>query len=113
MTSFIRMALVTMRLNPEQTFGGNSKGLWEIDACYVNLKERSGENNWVKRIIGVKRADNRSFKKKLARSRLTWAGNVETMGDEKLAMRTEVQKVEGKAGEKTEIAMGRTTLGGI
>ena len=59
-----------------QTFGENSKGWWEINACYVNLKKRSGENNWVKRIVGVKRADKRSFKKKLSRSRLTCAGHV-------------------------------------
>ena len=31
--------------------------------------------------VGVKE----SFKKKLVRSRLTWAGHVERMGDEKLA----------------------------
>ena len=36
------------------------------------------------------------FKKKLARSRLKWAGNVERMEDEKLAKRADAQKVERK-----------------
>ena len=56
------------------------------------------ENNWVRRIVGVKRADNRrmeelgmeigfkeSFKKKLVKSRLKWVGRVERTGDGKLA----------------------------
>ena len=46
----------------------------------------------------------RSFKKKLARSRLAWVGNVQTMGEEKLAKM--VIKWRKKGGEKTEIAMG-------
>ena len=37
-----------------------------------------------------------SLKKKLVRSRLKWAGHVERMGDEKLAKRSDTQKVEGK-----------------
>ena len=37
-----------------------------------------------------------SFNKKLASSRLTWAGYVERMGDKKLAKRAHAQKVEGK-----------------
>ena len=40
--------------------------------------------------IGVKE----SVKKKLMKS--TWAGHVERMGDEKLAKRADVQKVEGR-----------------
>ena len=35
---------------------------------------------------------------KLVRSRLNWAGHVERMGDEKLAKKADVQKVEGKRG---------------
>ena len=62
------------------------------------------ENNWIRRIVGVKREDKRrmdvgvteSFKKKLSRSRLKWAGHVEGMGDEKLAKRADAQKVKGK-----------------
>ena len=70
------------------------------------------EHNLVRRIVGVKRADKRrmnelrvevggrreevSFKKTLARSRLTWAGHVDRMGDEKLSKSADVQKVEGK-----------------
>ena len=34
------------------------------------------------------------------RSRLKWAGYVERMGDEKLAKRSDAQKVEGKGGEE-------------
>ena len=42
--------------------------------------------------VGVKE----SFKKKLVRSWLKWAGQVDRMGDEKLAKRADAQKVEGK-----------------
>ena len=54
------------------------------------------ENNQMRRIVGAKRADKRkldelrgdvrvkeSFKKKLLRCRLKWAGHVERMGDNK------------------------------
>ena len=37
-----------------------------------------------------------TFKKKLVRSRLKWAGHVERMGDEKLTKRADAQKVWGK-----------------
>ena len=51
-----------------------------------------------------------SFKKKLLRSRLKWAGHVERMGDDKLAKRTDFQKVEGKGGEVDRECDGRTAL---
>ena len=67
------------------------------------------ENNWMKRIVGVKRAGKRrmdelrvevgvkdSLKKKLVRSRLKWASQLERMGDEKLGKRSDAQKKEGK-----------------
>ena len=41
-----------------------------------------------------------SFEKKFVRSRLTWPGHVERMGDEKLTKRADAQKVEGKGGEE-------------
>ena len=60
------------------------------------------ENNWIRRITRVKRANKRrmdelrvevgvkeSVKKKLVRSRLTLASHVERIGDEKLANRSE------------------------
>ena len=63
----------------------------------------------VRRIIGVKRADQRkvdeitvevgvkgSFKKKLVRSRPSWASHVNRMGDEKLTNGADAQKVERK-----------------
>ena len=40
-----------------------------------------------------------SIKKKLARSRLKWAGHEEIMGDEK-GQRSDGRKVEGKGGEE-------------
>ena len=46
--------------------------------------------------VGVKEC----FKKKLTRSKLKLAGHVEGMGNEKLANRADVQKVEGKGGEE-------------
>ena len=64
------------------------------------------KNNLVRRIVGAKRADKRTmdelrvevgvkegFQKKLLRS--TWTGHVGKMGDEKLAKRADVPKVEG------------------
>ena len=42
--------------------------------------------------LGVKE----SFKKKLSRSRLAWAGHVVRMGDEQLAKSADAQKVEGR-----------------
>ena len=57
------------------------------------------ENNWIRRIVGVKRVEvgvEESFKKTLVRSGLNWAGHVGRMGDEKLATRADAQKVEGK-----------------
>ena len=48
-----------------------------------------------------------SFSKKLVRSRLKWAGHVERIGDEKLAKRSDTQKVKGKKeAKKTANAMG-------
>ena len=44
---------------------------------------------------------------------MTWAGNVETMGDEKLAMRTDVQKVKGKGRREDRTCDGMMALGGI
>ena len=46
--------------------------------------------------IGVKE----SFKTKLVRSRLKWAGHVERMGDGKLAKESDAKKGEGKGGEE-------------
>ena len=70
------------------------------------------ENNLVRIIVGVKRADKRRrdklrlevgvkerFKKKSVRSSLIWASHVERMGDEKLAKRADAQAVKGKGDE--------------
>ena len=47
------------------------------------------------------------FPNKLVRSRLNLAGHVERMGDEKLAKRSDTQKVKGKKeAKKTANAMG-------
>ena len=37
-----------------------------------------------------------TYKKKMMRSRLKWAGHMERMGDAKLTKRADAQKVEGK-----------------
>ena len=52
--------------------------------------------------VGVKE----SFKKKLVRSRLKWAGHVDRIEDEKLANRADAQEMVGKEAKKTENAMG-------
>ena len=67
------------------------------------------EKNWKRRIVGVKKVDQRrmdelrvevrvreSLKNTLVRSRLKWAGHVKRMGGEKLAMKADARKVEGK-----------------
>ena len=79
------------------------------------------ENNWIRRIVGVNRADKRrldelrvdvgvkeTVKKKLASSRLKWAGHVENIADEKLTKRGDAQKVELKGGEEDRECDGRT-----
>ena len=75
------------------------------------------ENNLVRRIVGVKRADKRrmdelgvevgvkeSFKKKLVRSRLTRADHVERTGDENTGKENRCTESKKEA-RKTEIAM--------
>ena len=47
-----------------------------------------------------------SVKEKLVRSRMTWAGHVEWMGDEKLSDSRCLGCGEKKEARKTEIAMG-------
>ena len=67
------------------------------------------ENNWVKRIAGVKRIDKRrmeelreevgvrgSLRRKLVRSRLKWAGHVERMEGVRLTKRADALGVEGR-----------------
>ena len=67
------------------------------------------ENNWVRRIVGVKRIDKRRMEKlreevgvrgslmrNLARSRLKWAGHVERMEGEWLTKRVDAFRVEGR-----------------
>ena len=67
------------------------------------------ENNWIRRIMGVKRVDKRrmdelrmevgvieSFKRKLVRSRLELAGHNNGKNGRKMVKRTDALKVEGK-----------------
>ena len=49
-----------------------------------------------------------SFKKKLLRSRLKWAGHVERMGDDNIDSKR--SDVEGKGGEEDRECDGRTAL---
>ena len=71
--------------------------------------------------MGVKGADRRitdelrvevevkkHFKKKLARSSLTWAGRAERMGDEKLTKRADAQKVEENQGKEDRNCLKET-----
>ena len=67
------------------------------------------ENNWVRRIAGVKRIDTRrmdqlreevgvkeNLTRKLMRSRLKWAGHLEIMEGERLTKRGDALRVEGR-----------------
>ena len=69
------------------------------------------ETNMVRRIVGAERVDKRitdelrvevgmNFKRKLARSSLTWAGYAERMGNANVPKRADAEKVEGKSGER-------------
>ena len=97
-------------------------------ATHVNLKDMCSarvlpqkqeekvqvcETNLVGRIVRVKRLDKRRpgdlrvevgvkehVQMKLARSSLTWAGHAKRVGDDKLGMRADAQKVEEKRGER-------------
>ena len=107
LTSYITTAFV---------YGLETKALTERQQ-----KVQVCENNWIRRIVAVNRVDKgridelteevgvkESFKKKLVRSRLKWAGHVERMGDEKLAKRADAQKVERKEGKEDRECDGRT-----
>ena len=67
------------------------------------------ENNWVRKIAGVKRADRRrmvelrdetgvqrSLTERLVRSRLQWAGHVERMADDRLPKRAAELREQGR-----------------
>ena len=83
----------------------------EIMAMTEKQQERLQvcENNWVRRIVGVKRIDKRrmeemreevgmkeSLTRNLVRSRLSWAGHVEQMEGERLTKRADALGVEGR-----------------
>ena len=99
--------------------------VWLRNMALTEIQEKVQvcENNWMRRIVGVKTADKRrmdklrmdigakdSFKKKLVRSRLKWAGHVERKGDEKLAKGADAQKVKGKEDKEGRECDGRTVL---
>ena len=71
----------------------------------------------MRRIVGVKRADQRVevgvkeiVKKKQMRSKLRWPGHVETLGGVQLATRADVENVDGKGSEEDRECDGRTAL---
>ena len=51
-----------------------------------------------------------SFKKKLVRNRLKWAGHVEIIDDGKIANRADAQKMEGNGSEEDRHCNRRTAL---
>ena len=82
------------------------------------------ENNWVRKIARVTRADRRrvvelreetgatrSLTERLARSRLQWAGHVERMADDRLPKRTAELREEGCRQEQTMEA--NAEMGGL
>ncbi len=79
---------------------GNDRTTNRVQVC---------ENNWVRKIAGVKRADRRrmvelreeagvqrSLTERLARSRLQWAGHVERMADDRLPKRAAELREQGR-----------------
>ena len=86
-------------------------------------RSRFSKNNLVWIIVGVNSADKRRlselkverrvkerYQKKLVRSRLTEAGHVKRMGDEKLSKRADAQKERGKVGDEDRNYDGMTAL---
>ena len=78
--------------------------LWETETLAMTELQQQRlqvcENNWIRKIAGLKRADRRrvvelreeagvqrSLTERLARSRLQWAGHVERMADDGLSKR--------------------------
>ena len=68
------------------------KTTWYEESC--ELREPIKKNGL--RVRGVEVGVKESLKKKLVRSGLTWAGDMERMGDEKRAKRADAQNMEGK-----------------
>ena len=76
---------------------------------YIQQRLHVCENNWVRKIARVTRADKRrmvelreetwvqrSLKERLVRSRLQWAGHVERMADDRLPKRTAELREQGR-----------------
>ena len=80
-----------------------SRGWANASACCFHVYLSSAR--WYPSRVEVGEKDN--FKKKLARSSLTWAGHAEMMGDENLANRADAQNaVRGeRRGNRAKITM--------
>ena len=89
---------------PASTYGLETLALSELH----QHKLRVCENNWIRRIAGVKRVERRRMKDlrqevgtkaclvgKIVKSRMKWAGHMVRMKDDKLPKRSETKKQEG------------------
>ena len=82
--------------------------VWSRDAMALIEKQEEKvhvfETNLIRRIVGIKKYHKRKTdelrEEQLARNNLAWAGHGVRMGDEKLAKTADIQKVEGKGGER-------------
>ena len=89
---------------PASTYGLETFALSEVHQHKLQVCE----NNWIRRIAGVKRVERRRMKYlreevgtkacivgKIVKSRMKWAGHMVRMKDDKLPKRSETKKQEG------------------
>ena len=89
---------------PASSYGSETLALSELN----QHKLYSCENNWIRRIAGVRRVERRRMKhmreevrtkasivEKIVKSRMKWAGHVVRMKDDKLSKRSETKKHDG------------------
>ena len=89
---------------PANTYGLDTLALSELHQHKLQVCE----NNWIRRIAGVKRVERRRMKDlreevgtkacivgKIVKSRMKWAGHMVRMKDDKLPKRSETKKPEG------------------
>ena len=83
-------------VTPACLYGTETLALTELQQQRLQVCE----NNWVRKIAGVTRADRRRMvelmEERLVRSRLQWAGHVERMADDRLPKRAAELREQGR-----------------
>ena len=103
-TRKLKWKVLDSSIVPASTYGLETLALSELHQHKLQVCE----NNWIRRIAGVKRVERRRMKDlreevgtnacivgKIVRSRMKWAGHMVRMKDDKLPKRSETKKQEG------------------